>query len=363
MKILFVCISDFANVHTEISRAINEQKNDVQSKVISLCKHPFNYDLKHDFDVYKDNKYVLMNKNDKEWMKDVNILIWCEETFDQYMNNSYYSKSNFNKMMLQHCQNKFDLKIIDFCGDGYRVNYNEYNILNYNNFDVVFSSPDLVRLAMISQGLPVVPTFGKPIQVNEEEEINEDKWKGDEILVYHSPTDRKYKGSNLIESAMLQICKVHKNVKYVQLGGSLANKKNIDNAELGKQRKKFHVYIDQFSSIGGIGMSSFENMSDSIVTMCTSSMIPNSVFNMSGLNKNDCPIIWLPTVTGDTFVDVCNITDAIEDVIILPKDELRKIGEKGKKYVKQFFNYQIFSERYLKPIRKMLKNKSVFIEK
>jgi len=348
-KILFVTFQDFANVSTDIAWAINNHLDGWEARVCSCTPHPFDYPRKHhlDFDLSTPDQRAGM----ESWIRDgVDVLIWAEEGFLDYYYSFYAEGSTYLNAMLFEMREqlwpKFK-KFIFHAGVSYRTNFERYNALDAEWFDGQITSPDLWRL---SRG---VVCFGKPIIDVDESDLSTRWGLLDSLTVCHSPTDYGHKGTRIIDAAVERVQKRLPQVQYRRIGGPVADGTHVPHGELVRQRRACHIYIDQFSEIGGIGMSALEAMGDGLVTLCTTQMIPDSVWGASGLERSECPIVSIPAPTGDVEVDIQSVEAALFDVCSRP-DEMLDQAERGVRWVREHMDPKRFAERFMLSLREPL---------
>ena len=80
MKISFLSIIDFANVLTEYSYCLNKHSKDIESKSICFQKHPFNYNIQHDYDVEECDADQIAKS--KQFLLESDIIIFAEESWE-----------------------------------------------------------------------------------------------------------------------------------------------------------------------------------------------------------------------------------------------------------------------------------------
>lgn len=354
-KILFVGLQDFANVATDISSAINHHLDGWESKSICLTQHPFQYQNDHDWDYQKlipgTTNYALTNKEEQEPIKkwideNVKLVVIAQESiyngFASWynVNDDFKEKMLFGKLGFLKERAKF---IIFHAGQPYRQQWRRFNAVDLNYFDAQCMSPDLYRF-----GLPgAIPLFGKPFTVD----LNKahDLWVNvrntrKEIWVMHSPTDYTAKGSKFIQAGVEQAAHENKHIEYKQVGGPWRQQSNLSHKELEEARNVGHIYVDQFSSIGGIGMSTFEALGAGMIVLCTHGMIDRSIMNQAGMDE--CPILTLPMPTGDEKVDTAVVKEKIQELCNLTPSQLHILGMAGACWVKQFYDPAVFAQRY-----------------
>jgi hypothetical protein len=372
-KILFVTYEDFANVSTDIAHAINDWRSDWEARVYSCIPHVFQYTNKHhfDFDVSDEETKGLM----EEWIRDgVDIIIWAEECWPNGYYSYYCPGGLFaNTMFFGHRERLLanSRSLIFHAGEPFRHNSELYNSLDLKSFDAQMCSPDLCRLTHERKGLPC---FGKPLTIDlqraedlwSNERRNKAVWaiqsqlslnspkaapsNGDGIVICHSPTNYIGKGTGIINAAMDKIVADLPHVAYRQIGGPYGTPQNLPYEDICAQRDLCHIYIDQYSNVGGIGMSSLEAMASGMISLCSTHMIPTSVWDSCGIDPDACPIIRLPCPTGDHGVDVEALYDVLSDLCQKPMGEIQKLGMASAKWVHSQMSPDRFADRFLRMI-------------
>lgn len=359
-KILFVTFQDFANVSTDIAWAINNHLEGWEARVCSCIPHPFDYPRKHDIDF---DFSTPEQKGDMErWIHDgIDVLIWAEEEkFPHYYYSFYSSEQTYSDAILFGVRDLLGSrtkKFIFHAGVAYRTYFAQYNEMDTVWFDGQILSPDLWRL---SRGLEGISCFGKPM-IDLDGAAMPDRWGPffpgrigpKELVVCHSPTDYGHKGTEIIDAAVARVQERLPHVSYRHIGGPVHNGKHIPHSEVIRQRGECHVYIDQFSEIGGIGMSALEAMGNGLITLCTTHMIPESIWTASGLRSSDCPLISMPAPTRDKEVDIQSVESALFDVCSRP-DEMPSLAMSGIQWVMKSMDPKRFAERFILSLKEPL---------
>jgi len=123
MKISFISEGDAANVLTEYSHCLNTHSEDIKSKSISFQKHPFNYNIKHDYDINKCSPSEL--KEVKDWVIDSDVIIFGEEGHP--LEPTYRTLRGFSSILEVDLINSNKKIIIWHPGSHYRNNTKFYN--------------------------------------------------------------------------------------------------------------------------------------------------------------------------------------------------------------------------------------------
>lgn len=278
MKISFLSVIDFANVLTEYSYCLNKHSKDIESKSICFQKHPFNYDIQHDYDLGTNDNIQI--EESKKFLLESDIIIFSEESWEgQQPNLVYKTISKFSSI---YGFDLFEIKA-KFCvwhpGSCYREIYPFYN--NHPQRDKIhrhFYAIDLYRLSPKKENdSPLLPyqhfNFNYDVFVsNFKKKLKIKPW-----TILHIPSNPNTKGTIEIKNI----------INKLNLNSSLYNFKcltEIPYQQVIKEKEKSIFYIDQYnSSVGGYGIASLEALFNSNITFST---VNNSVESIQKLNKN-----------------------------------------------------------------------------
>lgn len=351
IAILVIAFQDFANVMSSIADAVNRFSTVFQMRVFCAIPHPFSYFPPHhfDYDIYID-KHALRPYLDK-----VKIVIWAEEA-NPYTYYSYYNCDNMfkNAMTLNtNILNRDDItKIIWHAGCPGRNNQEHYRTYDRHQFKAGFYSPDLIHVAHpLWYRSPLAQTIlGKPL--DEQSFPIRDKWNEDILFITHSPTNFYLKGTNIIRQAIELAKTMTKNgFVYEELGGPHHEGLSISTDELAARRIKYHVYIDQISSIGGIGMSSFEAMLSGLVTICSVHRIE------SLLDEVKCPIIRCNHTQPNKSLIAYQLAGILVGLInsyAEDRTEFVKLAHQSQRWTSEYTQPQRFANQFSTQLKAML---------
>uniref|UniRef100_A0A6C0BQV1 Glycosyltransferase n=1 Tax=viral metagenome TaxID=1070528 RepID=A0A6C0BQV1_9ZZZZ len=332
-RILFVTQQDCANVNTKISQAINDLGCGWESRVCSCVSHPFKYHLKHDLDY--DESTETEKAQMREWIQQgIDVLVWAEEAHTQSYYSYYARYPLFRQTMLMGAKPK--MRVIFHTGT-YRGEHKKYNELDRLNFTLQLLSPDLWRLSTHSHPRII---WGKPIKVDVD--YVRYWWtrrrRSNKVRICHCPTNRVHKGTDIIEKGMQELCKQYPQVEFKLL-------QPMDHKQLERARANFHIYLDQYSaSVGGVGMSSFEAMSEGLIAASTTHMIPKHLW------PRPCPLIQLPCPTGDEKVDTLALVRVLKPYVQLTMKQLENRAWLGTQWVHQVLKPSTFAWKFLREL-------------
>jgi len=328
---------DFANVSTSLAAAINEHLEGWEAKVVCCIPHPFQYPLKHDLD------YDQANQEEKDHMRTwveqgVDVLIWANEGYPGRYYDCYHPSGLFRRTITFGQWDNIPRKLIFHAGHGFRSNHVLYNSLDQKTFDGQLVSPDLWRLALPQ----AVPLFGKVLEVDNKrvDRLWEQRRKQGQIIVCHSPTNYSLKGSSIIEAAVKGL---GSQVEYRQIGGPYHKGQSLPHQQLQQERRLCHIYIDQVSMVGGLGMSSLEAMADGMIVICTVQMIPQILWRQ---DMSECPLVQAPAPTGDSTVDLSNLRLLLRNLVSLSMEELEVLGRSGARFVQERFSSSVMAQNF-----------------
>jgi spore maturation protein CgeB len=143
--------------------------------------------------------------------------------------------------------------------------------------------------------------------------------ENDVVTIVHTPTNRKYKGTDLILSVIGKI-KKEKKINFILM-------ENQPRAKVLEVKSRSDICIDQVGgTMGGTGYgkAGLETLAMGIPT------ITNMIEDYAG---------WLP---GNPFVVANNVNELYTKLMeLIENEELRrKIGENGKQWVDKFHGYK-----------------------
>jgi hypothetical protein len=311
-KISFLAYCDYANVLTEYSKMINDYSEKYESKVICLMPHPFNYLLKHDYDL-NDKKSLTPAK---EWIDSSNYIIFSEEmgsgnydTLTNLKNNLNFNVDN-KKLSVWHP------------GSNYRKNYNKFNSnpLNNNLHNIIYAI-DLFRLSnKKSNEKTLLPFMNFNIDSDLYMDNMIDKINKNNRIFLHCPSNTQRKGSDVIKETIDEINR--EDIIYHMYTGKPHN-------FIMEQKKNSLFYIDQFNKESSFGVASIEALICGNITMCGIENAKDGIERYG--SKTNCPIINLGN-------DKHNLKKTLSEVMDYDKNKLITIAENNLKYLLECYN-------------------------
>lgn len=296
MKISFLSVVDFANVLTEYSYCLNKHSKDIKSKSICFQKHPFNYNIQHDYDLETNNHIQI--EESKKFLLESDIIIFAEESWEgQQPNSTYKTISKFSSI---YGFDLFEIKA-KFCvwhpGSCYREIYPFYN--NHPQRDKIHKHLYAFDLYYLSnkhkKDIPLWPYQYYNFQKDKFILDFKLKLKNKPWTILHIPSNVNTKGTSEITN----------NIKNLNLNKTNFNYKvltNIPYEKVLEEKKKSIFYIDQYKpSVGGYGIASLEGLFTSNLTFATVNNIGLSIQKLT--NNNEIGIIPL----GENVNDLTNI--------------------------------------------------------
>jgi hypothetical protein len=307
MKISFLSVIDFANVLTEYSYCLNKHSKDIESKSICFQKHPFNYDIQHDYDLGTNDNIQI--EESKKFLLESDIIIFSEESWEgQQPNLVYKTISKFSSI---YGFDLFEIKA-KFCvwhpGSCYREIYPFYN--NHPQRDKIhkhFYGIDLYRLSNKEHN-------DMPIHAYQYIDFSYDKFISDfksklkikPWTILHIPSKTQTKGTNIINQAINNLNLDPQKFQYKVLT-------NVPHSTSINEKQKSVFYIDQFwpQGCGGYGVSTLESLFNSNFTFSTINNISLSMLKLTG--KYECPVVPLGVTEEELSITLHNFIKKITE--------------------------------------------------
>jgi hypothetical protein len=420
-KVTFIGYKDYANVMTEYSKAINKHCDGFESKVICECAHPINFETKHDYDLltYNESKDEwLRNESEiessKKWLEESTHIIIGEEKGPQITHDPqyYYDKfgQNWQLEAMKECA-KMDPKdslgtIKDIfsnilkmdllkdtnagrennlhlyhTGTVYRSQSDIFNLIGINHFNKIIHGVDLYRLSWndltvedqktlgVTSGydpkknLAIYTSYDRDSKKEEITKIINKKFKTNKIIIFHAPTSKEMKGTNIITAVVSGLVS-YINKKNKRSGVDLEfeyitpetygptkelmdpNTGWIPNSEIMKIKEMSHIYVDEFNpEVGYFGGSTVEGLMTGNITLAT---INNFTIDaMKAANKNIkssiCPVIHLG---GDPK----QFRDVLKSVMEEPIEELKEMAHKSLQWYYETSTHKAVATKFEKEI-------------
>jgi hypothetical protein len=282
MKISFISEGDAANVLTEYSYCLNKHSEDIESKSICTIPHPFNYNIKHDYNITQCSLEEINTV--KQWILNSDIIIFNEEgKIDGNYRMLEIIKSNLGIDLL----NSNKQLIIWHPGSNYRNNVHYYNTHPLRNkIDKHLYAIDLYRLSPQNNNDLPLHTY-QYYEFDYDNFISKFKQKlsNKPYTILHIPSNTNIKGSAIINKCMVEV-----NLDKTKYVYKTIN--NISNDKVLKEKENSIFYIDQVNQLGGYGVAMIEALFRANLTFCTTHNILNTVVKLTGLNK--IPVVSLP---------------------------------------------------------------------
>jgi len=303
MKISFIAENDWANVLTEYAYCLNKHSKDIEAKSICLNKHPFNYNIQHDYDL--STSTLEQKEKARIFLEESDIIVFGEEGA---MASTNYKVLEIYKQILEvDLINSNKKLLIWHPGSHYRQNYNFYNNHPLRNkifkhlyaFDLYYLSPK----KEIDSPLFPYQYFNFDTKVLLENFKNKIKQKTQTIL--HIPSNPTQKRTQEIINSVNNLS--------LSLKYDFKVLTNISHLEVMEEKKQSLFYIDQFSPHwGGYGIASLEALFNSNIVFCTVNNCFDSIVKITG--KDEIPIVDLST-------DPNNISSIISQIISLTDED------------------------------------------
>jgi len=311
-KIAFLAYCDYANVLTEYSKVINDYSEKYESKVICLMPHPFNYQLKHDYDLTSAN-YIELSK---KWVNESKYIIFSEEMGK----GNYDTLNNIIRKLGINIEGK---KISAWHpGSNYRKNYVQFNNNPLNNkLHRIIYAIDLYRLSNKNKkDITLLPFMSFNHDPNQYMDNMMNKINSGNRIFMHCPSNTERKGSNIIKTTIDSLNR--NDIKYEMYTGKPHN-------FIMEQKNRSLFYIDQFNIESSFGVAAIESLICGNVTMCGINNAKDGIDRYG--SKTQCPIINL----GITEITLKN---TIEEVMGYDKNKLIGICESNLNYLLECYN-------------------------
>lgn len=282
MKISFLSEGDAANVLTEYSYCLNKH-SDIESKSICTIPHPFNYTIKHDYNINVCNSIEIQEV--KQWILNSEVFILNEESTS---NGTYRMLDIINKTLGIDLLSLNKKILIWHPGSNYRNNYQYYN--NHPLRDKIFKHLYAIDLYHLSPkhdcDIPLHPY--QYYQFNYDKFINDFKIKlnADTRTILHIPSNSNIKGTAIISNCINEL-NLHKTTNY-----RYKTLQKISNHSVILEKEKSFFYIDQVNDMGGYGIAAVEAFFRSNLVFCTTHNSTDAVYKLT--NKHEIPIVSLP---------------------------------------------------------------------
>jgi hypothetical protein len=280
-------------------------------------------------------------------------------------------------------------------GTHYRNNFQLFNLIGINHFNKLIHGVDLYRLSwydttptnsldkpgifpefmglfMNSIGIEekskkenhvtLYTSYDKDLDRKKIEKLIDEKFDTNEIIIFHAPTSKEMKGTDLITSITTQV------IEYLEKNSKDSTKKKfkfitpqtyektkhlcdketgwIDNSEIMKLKEMSHIYIDEFNPfVGYFGGSTVEALMTGNITFATiNNFTPEA---MEAANKNidapNCPVIHL----GKDPNDFGNI---LLSFLELPVEEMKQIAKNGLEWYNKTSTHKAVAIKFEKEI-------------
>jgi hypothetical protein len=318
MKISFLSEGDAANVLTEYSYCLNKH-SDIESKSICTIPHPFNYTIKHDYNINTCNLNEIQEV--KQWILNSDVIVFGEEGHP--LEQTYRTLREFSNLLGIDLINSGKKLCIWHPGSHYRQNsqfYNEHPLRG--KISKHLYAFDLYKLS--NKGLNDLPFLVyNYVNFNKKELISnfKNKLKLKKKLICHIPSNPKTKGTDIIK---LSTTTLPDNYSFFSTTG-------ISHPEAVEYKTKSLFYIDQFNSIGTYGVAAIEALLNSNLVFCTLHNTHEAITKLTGE-----PI--LPFVDLGTTPDPNQINSIISTYANLPDKDLIEIFEGIIQWVGEYYS-------------------------
>jgi predicted nuclease of predicted toxin-antitoxin system len=336
IKVFLFALCDNANVLTKLSTNINTYSTNYESIIVCKKPHPFNYKLKHDYDIKFDKQPNIL-----DYLKESEIIIIGDDI--EFLKFKIIIKNTFNLSWIKINNILKNKKIcLYFCGSFFRQNHKNYFNRKTYNFNFLYN-PDLFNLCIQNSNQNFIMIQGSPYKIPYDiEDIIKAKNNSSKIIITHSPTSIHIKLTNTIEYAIKLLLDKYDFIEYQRIGGE---GKIIDNELLLETKKRSHIYIDQFNKINGFGVSALESMAYGNITLCCLTHVNN---NFKNCNSEFIRNLNIPIISLDHNTDnhIQHIFHTLEKLCLLERKELINKCIESYKFIQNKLNPETFIQYF-----------------
>ena len=308
MKISFLSIVDFANVLTEYSHCLNKHSNDIECKSICIEKHPFNYNIQHDYDLQTSDEAEI--EESKKFLLESDVIIFSEETrtIDRYTTIDKFS--SFYGIDLFDIDAKFCIWHPGSCYRETPAYYNNHPLRYkiYKHFYLL----DTYRLSPQQENDWPLHNY-QYYNFNYKKYIDDFKSKLDKKpwTILHIPSNSNTKGTSIISEAIT-------NLKLDSTKFNFKTLTHLPYSEVIKEKNNSLFYIDQVNNWGGYGAAAVESFFRSNLVFCSTHHLSEALYKLTG--EYEVPLVGLD-------LDTSSITKTLSHYINLSESELLSIAE------------------------------------
>lgn len=350
-KITFLARQDFANVSTEIARALRTSTETHDARLVSLSRHPYDYSLAHDYDLDRATPAEL--EEACAFLDASDLIVWAEEATIFADEFSAYGSRNLLESLLG--TNTKKRRLVFHAGCAFRGSASYYDVLDREFFDGQLCSPDLLRLANADARC----VWAKPMTTDLEEVDR--LWKArrayEKIVVTHSPSSHALKGTAIFRRVMARVTRERPNVEYREIGGPLGQ--HMDNAALMAERDAAVLCLDQYCPpIGSAGIVAYEAMSRGTIPLASTNHVTDAAYRQWSLSRADYPVVPL-TFDGMECATEEQAESALTHIMLevtkYPLEELEAFGRAAAAWTSEHLSPAPFAQQWLAQIEAMEK--------
>tara|TARA_R110002020_G_scaffold158864_14_gene342367 strand:- start:96 stop:1409 length:1314 start_codon:yes stop_codon:yes gene_type:complete len=280
-------------------------------------------------------------------------------------------------------------------GTHYRNNFNLYNYQGIRNFNKLIHGVDLYRLSWYDTSpsndpnkpgifpeylggflnslgvqemskkenhVTLYTSYERDMDRKKIEDLIDKKFNTNELIIFHAPTSKEMKGTNVITDIVEQVIErleqinifsSDRKIKFItpqtyEKTKHLCDKETgwIDNSEIMKLKEMSHIYIDEFNPfVGYFGGSTVEALMSGNITFATiNNFSPDA---MEAANKNinapDCPVIHLGTTPND-------FGNVLFSFLQKSTEEMKNIAKDGLEWYHQTSTHKAVATKFEKEI-------------
>lgn len=254
--VVFVTVLDFANVATRLANGIRKVSEKYETHTISLRPHAFNYDEKHEIDLFTSNSNDHANT----------IRLLCDASAIVFFDEETIVGEHWSLAQLKDVWDVIKSKMED---KQHTAGFYCHSVFDNAAIDDKFAL-QLVVPELFEKGLPqkrrnIIPGCPMIIRTDIDDIIYARETRSSVIVMHSTSHTSNLKGSAEITAAMIRITKIFPDVVFQNVPFS-----NLANHEIEAMRLEADIIIDQWNNdIGGFGTTTIESLQCGCIVLCS----------------------------------------------------------------------------------------------